>query len=69
MRQFFAGVGPVDILVNNAGGSDANALGSGLAERNDGGLTALGRRAVARMNKLGLAIAVSHSSDRTALDT
>ena len=69
VRQFFAGVGPVDILVNNAGGSDANALGSGLAERKDGGLTALGRRAVARMNKLGLAIAVSHSSDRTALDT
>jgi membrane dipeptidase len=49
--------------------SDANALGSGLAERNDGGLTALGRRAVTRMNKLGLAIDVSHSSDRTALDT
>ena len=69
VRQFFAGVGPVDILVNNAGGSDANALGSGLAERNDGGLTALGRRAVARMNKLGLAIDVSHSGDRTALDT
>jgi membrane dipeptidase len=49
--------------------SDANALGSGLAERTDGGLTALGRRAVTRMNKLGLAIDVSHSSDRTALDT
>jgi membrane dipeptidase len=49
--------------------SDANALGSGLAERTDGGLTALGRRAVTRMNKLGLAIDLSHSSDRTALDT
>jgi membrane dipeptidase len=49
--------------------SDANALGSGLAERNDGGLTALGRRAVTRMNKLGLAIDLSHSSDNTALDT
>jgi membrane dipeptidase len=49
--------------------SDANALGSGLAEQRDGGLTALGRRAVTRMNKLGLAIDVSHSSDRTALDT
>jgi membrane dipeptidase len=48
--------------------SDANALGSGLAEATDGGLTALGRRAVTRMNKLGLAIDVSHSSDRTALD-
>src|SRR5260370_261862 len=49
--------------------SDANALGSGLAERSDAGLTALGRRAVTRMNKLGLAIDVSHSSDQTALDT
>jgi len=48
--------------------SDANALGSGLAEQADGGLTAFGRRAVTRMNKLGLAIDVSHSSDRTALD-
>jgi membrane dipeptidase len=49
--------------------SDANALGSGLAETSDGGLTALGRRAVRRMNRLGLAIDLSHSSDRTALDT
>ena len=48
--------------------SDANALGSGLAEVSDGGLTAFGRRAVTRMNRLGLAIDVSHSSDRTALD-
>jgi membrane dipeptidase len=48
--------------------SDANALGSGLSEMTDGGLTALGRRAVARMNHLGLAIDLSHSSDRTALD-
>ena len=49
--------------------SDANALGSGLAELNDAGLTALGRRAVTRMNKLGLAIDLSHAGDRTALDT
>src|SRR6266568_1078174 len=48
--------------------SDANALGSGLSEVTDGGLTAFGRRAVTRMNRLGLAIDVSHSSDRTALD-
>jgi membrane dipeptidase len=48
--------------------SDANALGSGLSETTDGGLTALGRRAVARMNQVGLAIDVSHSSDRTARD-
>jgi len=48
--------------------SDANALGSGLAEARDGGLTAFGRWAVTRMNQLGLAIDVSHSSDNTALD-
>ena len=48
--------------------SDANALGSGLAETTDGGLTAFGRRAVTRMTRLGLAIDLSHSSDRTALD-
>ncbi|RZL84502.1 MAG: diguanylate cyclase [Rhodococcus sp. (in: high G+C Gram-positive bacteria)] len=49
--------------------SDSNALGSGLKEVNDGGLTALGRRAVSRMNDIGIAIDVSHSSDRTGLDT
>jgi membrane dipeptidase len=49
--------------------SDANTLGSGLSEPVDGGLTAFGRRAVTRMNQLGLAIDLSHSSDRTALDT
>jgi membrane dipeptidase len=48
--------------------SDANALGSGLSETTDGGLTALGHRAVTRMNKLGLAIDLSHSGDRTSLD-
>jgi membrane dipeptidase len=48
--------------------SDSNALGSGLNETVDGGLTAFGRRAVERMNKLGLAIDVSHSSDQTSLD-
>jgi membrane dipeptidase len=48
--------------------SDANSLGSGLAEPVDGGLTAFGHRAVTRMNQLGLAIDLSHSADRTALD-
>jgi membrane dipeptidase len=49
--------------------SDANTLGSGLNETSDGGLTDFGRRCVTRMNTLGLAIDVSHSSDRTSLDT
>lgn len=49
--------------------SEANALGSGLKEARDGGLTQLGRRAVRRMNQLGIAIDVSHTGDQTALDT
>jgi membrane dipeptidase len=48
--------------------SDANSLGSGLSEASDGGLTVFGRRAVRRMNQLGLAIDISHSSDRTGID-
>ena len=48
--------------------SEANYLGSGLKERGDGGLTYFGEKAVERMNKLGIAIDISHSGDRTALD-
>src|SRR6266568_471385 len=49
--------------------SEANTLGCGLRELNDGGLTEFGRAAVTRMNKLGIAIDVSHSGDQTSLDT
>lgn len=49
--------------------SEANALGSGLKEPHDGGLTTFGRKAVTRMNRLGMAIDVSHAGDRTSLDT
>jgi membrane dipeptidase len=49
--------------------SEGNALGAGLKEPRDGGLTAFGRKAVERMNKLGMAIDISHSGDRTCLDT
>ncbi|SDT67708.1 dipeptidase [Jiangella sp. DSM 45060] len=49
--------------------SEANTLGSGLKEAGDGGLTVFGHRAVERMNKLGIAIDVSHSGDRTCMDT
>jgi len=48
--------------------SESNMLGSGLRERNDGGLTDLGYDAVVRMNKVGMLIDVSHCSDRTAMD-
>jgi membrane dipeptidase len=49
--------------------SDSNGLGAGLNEPADYGLTAFGRRAVRRMNDLGLAIDVSHASDRTGIET
>ena len=48
--------------------SEANALGGGLREANDGGLTQFGREVVARMNKLGMSIDVSHCGDRTTVD-
>ncbi|HEY8655399.1 MAG TPA: membrane dipeptidase [Candidatus Limnocylindria bacterium] len=49
--------------------SEANTLGSGLREARDGGLTVFGHQAVKRMNKLGIAIDISHSGDQTSLDT
>ncbi|MEO1052479.1 MAG: membrane dipeptidase [Bacteroidota bacterium] len=49
--------------------SESNALGSGLKEPRDGGLTVFGRKAVERMNKVGLLIDCSHTGDQTALDT
>ncbi len=48
--------------------SEANALGSGLKEERDGGLTALGREVVRRMNKLGMLIDAAHCGDQTTLD-
>jgi membrane dipeptidase len=48
--------------------SEANALGSGLREARDGGLTELGRQAVRRMNKLGILIDAAHCGDQTTLD-
>lgn len=49
--------------------SEANALGSGLRERNDSGLSDLGRSVVKRMNRLGMTIDISHCGDRTGLET
>lgn len=48
--------------------SESNALGTGLKEVRDGGLTDFGRRAVRRMNEVGMAIDCAHASDRTTLD-
>jgi membrane dipeptidase len=49
--------------------SEGNALGAGLKEPADYGLTAFGHKAVQRMNRLGIAIDISHANDRTSLDT
>ncbi|MEK7285507.1 MAG: membrane dipeptidase, partial [Chloroflexota bacterium] len=48
--------------------SEANALGSGLREQHDGGLTDLGREVVRRMNRIGMTIDLAHVGDRTSLD-
>ena len=49
--------------------SEGNALGAGLKEPRDGGLTVFGRKAVERMNKVGMLIDCSHCGDQTSLDT
>lgn len=48
--------------------SESNALGSGLKEEKDGGLTNFGKKAVERMNKIGMAIDCSHVGVQTTLD-
>jgi membrane dipeptidase len=48
--------------------SESNALGSGLKERSDGGLTRFGRQVVRRMNKLGMTIDTAHCGDRTSAE-
>ncbi len=48
--------------------SESNALGSGLKEANDGGLTAFGREVVTRMNQVGMFIDTAHCGDQTTLD-
>lgn len=48
----------------------SNALGTGGSDvhQRDGGLTGFGAEAVERMNKVGMAISVSHASPQTSLD-
>ncbi|WP_240375966.1 dipeptidase [Bacillus piscicola] len=48
--------------------NESNTLGSGLAEKKDGGLTNFGRRVIERMNKLGMLIDISHCGDETSFD-
>jgi len=47
---------------------DDNAIGGGSTDPRNVGLTAYGAQIVERMNRLGMAVDVSHCSDRTTLD-
>jgi membrane dipeptidase len=47
---------------------DDNPIGGGSTDPRDVGLTAYGAQIIDRMNRLGMAIDISHCSDRTTLD-
>ncbi|MEP6759470.1 MAG: membrane dipeptidase [Actinomycetota bacterium] len=49
--------------------SESNQLGGGVRDPGDGGLTMFGRAAITRMNRLGMAIDLSHTGDVTAMQT
>jgi membrane dipeptidase len=49
--------------------SESNQLGGGIRDPADAGLTVLGRQAITRMNRLGMAIDLSHTGDVTAMQT
>ncbi len=44
-------------------------IGAGSTEREDGGISDFGAAIVARMNKVGMAVDVSHCGDKTTLDS
>ena len=63
--DFFHGLGQrVSQLTYNA----RNLIGNGATERRDEGLSDFGVSIVERMNKIGMAVDVSHCGDRTTLD-
>jgi membrane dipeptidase len=45
-----------------------NRLGGGSTDPRERGLTAYGERVLARMNRIGMAVDISHCGDRTTLD-
>ncbi len=64
--NFFHGLGQrVSQLTYNS----RNLIGNGSTERRDGGLSDFGVSIVERMNKVGMAVDVSHCGDLTTLDT
>ena len=63
--DFFHGIGQrVSQLTYNA----RNLIGNGSSERRDDGISDFGISIIERMNKVGMAIDVSHCGDRTTLD-
>lgn len=63
--DFFRGLGQrVSQLTYNA----RNLIGNGSTERRDEGISDFGVQIIERMNKVGMAIDVSHCGDRTTLD-
>ncbi|HEU4712309.1 MAG TPA: membrane dipeptidase [Pyrinomonadaceae bacterium] len=63
--DFFHGIGQrVSQLTYNA----RNLIGNGSTERRDDGISDFGVAIIERMNKVGMAIDVSHCGDRTTLD-
>jgi membrane dipeptidase len=63
--NFFHGIGQrVSQLTYNA----RNLIGNGSTERRDDGISDFGVSIIERMNKVGMAIDVSHCGDRTTLD-
>jgi microsomal dipeptidase-like Zn-dependent dipeptidase len=57
------GIRAMQLTYNNQ-----SLLGTGCAEDEDTGLTRMGREAVAEMNRLGMAIDMSHAAPRTTLE-
>ncbi|RWE85021.1 MAG: membrane dipeptidase [Mesorhizobium sp.] len=49
--------------------NNQSLLGCGWMEKEDSGVTRMGREAIAEMNRLGMIIDLSHAGERTALDT
>ena len=63
--DFFRGIGQrVSQLTYNS----RNLIGNGATERRDDGISDFGVSIIERMNKVGMAIDVSHCGDRTTLD-
>jgi len=63
--DFFRGLGQrVSQLTYNA----RNLIGNGSTERRDEGISDFGAAVIERMNKVGMAVDVSHCGDRTTLD-